>query len=82
MLASRAYLRPMSADTLLTQTRKSRKLSLEHVAKRVGTDQGNLARIEKGQQTPKKDLARRLFAFYEGAVPLAAIYDPEFFARQ
>lgn len=65
-------------DSLMTQARKSRGLSLEGVACQVGTDQANLSRIEKGAQIPKRDLARRLFAFYSGEVPLGAIYDPEF----
>lgn len=69
----------MSA-TLIAQTRKSRGHSLETVARAVGTDQANLSRIEKGAQVPKRELARALFHFYGGAVPLGAIYDPEFFS--
>ncbi len=64
--------------SLLTQTRKSRGLSLEVVAAEVGTDPTNLSRVEKGAQVPKRDLARSLFKFYGGVVPLGAIYDPEF----
>lgn len=64
----------------MTEIRKSKRLSLEAVAKVVGTDQANLSRIEKGQQTPKRDLARNLYRFYEGAVPLDVIYDPVFAA--
>ena len=66
-------------DYLMTQLRKSRGLSLEKVAAVVGTDQANLSRVEKGQQVPKRDLARALFRYYDGAVPLSAIYDPEFY---
>lgn len=66
----------------MTQTRKSRGLSLEQVAEKVGTDQANLSRVEKGRQIPKRELARRLFQFYGGSVPLAAIYDPEFYSQQ
>lgn len=72
----------MSAETLMTQMRKSRNLSLEEVASAVQTDQANLSRVEKGRQVPKRQLARRLFEYYGGRVPLAAIYDPEFFALQ
>lgn len=64
--------------SLMTQTRKSRGLSLEVVAAEVGTDPTNLSRVEKGQQIPKRELARALFTFYNGVVPLGAIYDPEF----
>lgn len=62
----------------MTQTRKSRGLSLEEVAAAIGTDQTNLSRIERGRQVPKRELARALFAFYGGTVPLGSIYDPEF----
>lgn len=72
----------MDRESLMTQMRKARNLSLEQVAETVGTDQANLSRVEKGKQVPKRALARRLFEFYGGAVPLAAIYDPEFHALQ
>ena len=65
-------------QTLLTQTRKSRGLSLDQVAAEVGTDPTNLSRVEKGAQVPKRELARALFEFYGGAVPLGAIYDPQY----
>lgn len=65
--------------SLLQQTRKSRGLSLDIVAREVGTDPTNLSRVEKGSQIPKRELARSLFEFYGGAVPLGAIYDPEFY---
>jgi transcriptional regulator with XRE-family HTH domain len=70
------------SESLMTQTRKSRNLSLEQVAQQVGTDQANLSRVEKGRQVPKRTLARRLFEFYGGSVPLAAIYDPEFWSQR
>lgn len=63
-------------ESLMTQIRKSRGLSLAAVAEAVGTDAGNLSRIEKGAQPPKREMARRIFDFYGGAVPLAAIHDP------
>lgn len=64
--------------SLLTQTRKSRGLSLDTVAHAVGTDPTNLSRVEKGAQIPKRELARALFEYYDGVVPLGAIYDPEY----
>lgn len=67
------------AMSLLQQTRKSRGLSLDAVAHEVGTDPTNLSRVEKGTQIPKRELARALFSFYGGAVPLGAIYDPQFY---
>lgn len=72
----------MSGETLMTQIRKARNLSLEQVAQAVQTDQANLSRVEKGKQIPKRVLARRLFEFYGGTIPLAAIYDPEFYSLQ
>ena len=65
-------------DPLMTQLRKSRGLSLAEVALKVGTDDGNLSRVERGVQAPKRELARALFRFYGGAVPLGACYDPTF----
>lgn len=64
--------------TLLTQTRKSRGLSLDQVAGCVGTDPTNLSRVEKGAQVPKRELARALFEFFDGVVPLGSIYDPQY----
>lgn len=64
--------------TLLTQIRRARGLSLEQVAEAVGTGKGNLRRVENGEQVPKRDLARALFHFYDGAIPLGAIYDARF----
>lgn len=69
---------PKDSATLLTQIRKSRGLSLDVVADAVGTDPTNLSRVEKGAQVPKRELARALFSYYGGAVPLGAIYDPQF----
>jgi transcriptional regulator with XRE-family HTH domain len=63
----------------MTLYRKARGLSLEDVAREVGTDQGNLSRVEKGQQIPKRPLARALYFFFEREIPLGAIYDPEFY---
>ncbi len=71
-----AMLRRVS--TLLIQTRKGRGLSLDAVALEVGTDPTNLSRVERGDQIPKRELARALFEFYGGVVPLGAIYDPQY----
>ena len=65
----------------MTQLRKERGLSLEAVAKVVGTNQANLWRIERGEQVPKRELARALHKFFGGRIPIGAIYDPEFVAR-
>lgn len=64
--------------SLITQVRKSRGLSLDTVAREVGTDPTNLSRVERGTQMPKRELARALFHYFGGVVPLGSIYDPEF----
>lgn len=67
---------------LMEQVRRSRGLRLSEVASDVDCDPSNLGKVERGEQIPKRRLARRLFEFYGGAVPLAAIYDPEYAARK
>lgn len=69
---------PTASEYLLTQIRKSRGLSLDDVADKVGTTGATLSRVERGVQVPKKELARALYSFFGGTVPLGAIYDPEF----
>jgi transcriptional regulator with XRE-family HTH domain len=71
-------MRRVMPDSLLTQIRKSRGLSLDDVAVKVGTTAGTLSRVERGEQTPKKELARSLHEFFGGSVPLGSIYDAAF----
>lgn len=71
----------MDEPFLMAQVRRSRGLGLAEVAREVETDPSNLAKVERGEQIPKRRLARNLFKFYAGSVPLAAIYDPEFVAE-
>ncbi len=68
--------------TTCREVRKRRRLTLAEVAKAVGTDPSNLSRIEQGAQQPSRDIARRLFRYFEGAVSLGSIYDPEFSAKE
>lgn len=68
-------------ESLLTQMRKSRGLSLAQLAKEVGTDQSSLSRVERGLQIPNREVARNLYRFYDGSVTLGHCYDPEFAAR-
>lgn len=44
----------------IRQARIDRGLTLKQVADVVGTDPGNLSRIERGEQFPGRDLARAL----------------------
>lgn len=64
-------------NTSLRTSRKARNLTLVELATAVGTDAANISRIERGVQTPSKELARKLFEFFEGDVPLGSIYDPD-----
>jgi transcriptional regulator with XRE-family HTH domain len=61
----------------LRDARKARDLTLVKLAELVGTDAANISRIERGMQTPSKELARKLFETFEGSVELGIIYDPE-----
>ncbi|HEX7039509.1 MAG TPA: helix-turn-helix transcriptional regulator [Trueperaceae bacterium] len=61
----------------LREARLARKETLVEVAEAVGTDVSNLSRIERGAQLPSRDLARKLFEHFDGAVELGLIYDPE-----
>lgn len=71
-------MRPGDVMASLKEARQSRNLTALEVAKAVGCERGNLHRIESGKQMPKQPLARSLWRFYEGEVPLGAIYDPVF----
>lgn len=64
--------------TALEQARITRGLSMSQVAVDLGCDLASLSRIERGRQMPKKPLARRLWRYYGGEVPLGSIYDPLF----
>lgn len=61
----------------LREARLHRDQTLVAVAEAVGTDVSNLSRIERGAQLPSRELARKLFEHFDGAVDLGSIYDPE-----
>ena len=63
-------------NTALRQHRIQMGYAQKDVAAAVGTDVANLWRVETGKQTPKPQLARKLFEFFGGAISLAQIYDP------
>jgi transcriptional regulator with XRE-family HTH domain len=64
--------------TLLRLERRRRGLSVRAVADAVGYAPSNLSRLELGQQTPPRHVARALHSFFEGRVPLGDVYDPAF----
>ena len=67
-------------DTPLKIAREKRKLSVTDLCKDLGTHPMNYYRIERGEQSPKHELARRIHKFFEGEVSLSEIYDPEYAA--
>lgn len=68
-------------DTPLKTAREKRKLSVTDLCAELGTHPQNYYRIERGEQTPKRDLARTIYEFFGGSVSLAEIYDPEYAAQ-
>lgn len=68
----------VKGSTRLKAERLARGFKQKDVADHLGTNPANLLRIESGNQTPKRELARELYDFYDGAVPLGACYDPRF----
>lgn len=67
--------------TPLQRARHTRKLSLEQVADAVGTDTGNLSRIERGQQVPSKVMAEKLAKYFDNEVTETQIIYPERFSE-
>jgi len=67
--------------TSLKAARESRNLSVLELAPKLGTHPQNYYRIERGEQLPKRELARKIHEFFEGEVTLGGIYDPEYESR-
>lgn len=67
-------------DTPLKLAREKRKVSVTHLCEELGTHPQNYYRIERGEQSPKRELARVIFEYFDGSVSLAEIYDPEYAA--
>jgi putative transcriptional regulator len=63
--------------TPLRKLRRSLGLSLETVAQGVGSDTGNLSRIETGEQVAGHVLAERLCKFYGTGITELHIIYPE-----
>lgn len=54
-------------------------MTLNALAKKVGSDVGNLSRIERGVQTPNAHLAERICSEFDGEVSeLQLIYPARF----
>ena len=68
-------------DTPLKVAREKRKLSVTQLCIELGTHPQNYYRIERGEQIPKRELARAIYEFFGGSVSLSEIYDPEYAAQ-
>lgn len=68
----------MKHRQLLRKAREASGKTAEEICEAVGCTRPTLYRVEAGEVTPKRELARRFFRLYKGQVPLAHIYDPEF----
>lgn len=64
----------------LKRSRLKRELTLQQVANEVGIDTGNLSRIERGLQTPSKELTEKLAKYFDGEITELQIIYPERFA--
>lgn len=63
--------------TPLRLVRKRREMTIVQVAMAVGLDPGNLSRIERGCQTPSKDVAEKLANFFGNEITEIHILYPE-----
>ncbi len=68
----------MKNPKLLRRARIASGKTADEICDAAGCTRPTLYRVEAGEVTPKRPLARRLFNLYKGTVPLAHIYDPEF----
>ncbi|ENF1824109.1 helix-turn-helix transcriptional regulator [Acinetobacter baumannii] len=64
-------------STPLRQIRLKNNYSLAEVAAAVGSDAGNLSRIEKGNQKPSLQLAADLSKFFNEEISELALLYPE-----
>ena len=67
----------------LKLARLGRKLTLEQVAELVGSDSGNISRIERAKQIPNRDLAAKLVElFREDGLTEVHLFYPERFENK
>jgi DNA-binding XRE family transcriptional regulator len=74
--------RPLPESTMippLKATRLERRQTLQKVASAVGTDAGNLSRIENGKQRASPELAERLASHFGYAISEIQILYPDRF---
>ena len=71
----------MKQPNLLRRARAESGSTANEISQICGCTRPTLYRVEAGEVTPKRPLARALFTLYGGRVPLAHIYDPKFAAE-
>ncbi len=64
----------------LRETRLRLNQTLEYVAEAIGTDAGNLSRVERGIQKPSVWMAERLAKHFDGEITEMEILYPERYA--
>ena len=63
--------------TPLRLAREQREMTIVQVSTATGIDPGNLSRIERGCQTPSKEVAEKLAKFFDNEVTEIQILYPE-----
>lgn len=66
--------------TTLEKIRARRGVTVDAICEAVGTHRTNYYRIERGEQLPRREVARAIYDFFDGEVALEDIYDPRFAA--
>jgi transcriptional regulator with XRE-family HTH domain len=61
----------------LRKVRESQDMTLNDLAARVGSDVGNLSRIERGTQMPSKDLAEKICSILGRGLNEMHLFFPE-----
>jgi len=72
---------PKKNGTPLKLAREGAGLSVVELSKKLGVHEKNYYRIERGEQVPKRELARRIHKFFKGDLTYAQIVDPEYAAK-
>ncbi|ARL87607.1 helix-turn-helix domain-containing protein [Burkholderia pseudomallei] len=70
------------SETPLRRLRKSRGLTVAQVSQAVGIDQGNLSRIERGEQFSRRGAAALVVYFGDSAITEVEILYPERFRAE
>lgn len=65
-------------DTPLKLAREKRKLSVTDLSAELGVHPQNFYRIERGEQVPKRELARAIYEFFDGELSYMEIVDPSY----